>query len=89
MSYTIQWQYPAKALFEIDVEFHGYSYLVIYGTHINGGFCCIPNWGIACEMSDPSDTFFNSEALMRSHLPKAVARAIAAAIRDSTDRIIK
>lgn len=89
VSYKIQCQYPVKVLFEISVDFDGNNYLVIYGTHINGGFCCIPNWDIASEMGDPSDTFFNSEALMRSRLSKGAARAIAAAIRDAANQIIK
>lgn len=89
VSYKIQCQYPAKVLFEISVDVDGNTYLVIFGSHINGGFCCIPNWGIACEMGDPSDTFYNSEGLIRSGLPKSAARAIAAAIRDATNLIIK
>ena len=28
----------AKIIFEHDVQFNGYSYLVIFGRHINGGF---------------------------------------------------
>lgn len=82
MDYKIVCTHPAKVEFEITVEVNGNSYLVIYGKHVNGGFCCIPNWGVACEMSDPEDTFYNQEALMRCKISKNYAKAIAAAIRD-------
>lgn len=87
MIYRISAAYPVKAQLEISVDVGGNNYLVIYGNHINGGFCCIPNWNIACEMSDPSDTFFNAEALMRCKMSKNLAKAIAAAIRDAVDQL--
>ena len=87
MEYVISGNYHAEALFEITVDVNGHSYLVIYGKHINGGFCCIPNWNVACEMSDPSDTFYNAEALQRCKIPKNYAKAIANAIRDRSSWI--
>ena len=78
--YNILGRYQAQALCEFTLETDGLSYLVIYGTHINGGFCAIPNHGIACEMGMPSDTFYNYESLTRLGVSPAGAKAIAAGI---------
>lgn len=78
--YAIVGRYKVQALCEFTLETDGLSYLVIYGTHINGGFCAIPNHGISCEMGTPSDTFYNYEALTRQGLCTGTAKAIAAAI---------
>lgn len=83
MTYKISARYKASALCEISVDVDGLNYLVIYGSHINGGWCCVPNWGIGCEMSDASDTFYNMEALIHVGLSSAAAKAIAAAIAES------
>ena len=80
MKFRVERFCTAAVSFEISVDVDGSNYLVIYGSHINGGFCCIPNWNIGCEMSDPTDTFYNAEALMRCKLKKSAAKAIAAAI---------
>ncbi len=66
-----------KAYFEIQVEHKGCSYLVIYGEHINGGWCCIPNWGVGCEMGSTGDIQLNAEALERAGLNASAAKAIA------------
>lgn len=84
MEYIIENKYQAKALFEISVNYDGLNYLVIYGQHINGGFCAIPNWNISCEMSTPSDTFFNREQLQRL-IGRDAACAIACAIRETAE----
>lgn len=86
MDYTIQSTYPVEALFEFSVDTDGLNFLVIYGKHINGGFCCIPNWQISCEMSEPSDTFFNAEALQRAGLSGHCAKAISQAIREISQK---
>lgn len=80
--YSIYGNYPVIAQKEFNVDADGLSFLVIYGTHINGGFCCIPNWQYGCEMSTPDDTFYNTEMLSRSFEP-AIAKAIAYGIRDA------
>ena len=80
--YTIESIYPVEAQFEVSINFDGHNYLVIYGRHVNGGFCCIPNWGMSCEMADPFDTFYNREKLCHIGMDEANAKAIAHAIRD-------
>ena len=73
--------YNVQALFEISVDVRGDNYLVIYGKHVNGYFCCIPNWRISCEMAEPSDTFYNTEKLLLANCPKYSAKEIAEIIR--------
>lgn len=75
--------YNAQCLFEISVDVRGDNFLVIYGKHANGYFCCIPNWKIGCEMAEPSDTFYNTEKLLSAKCPKYAAKDIAAYIRQA------
>ena len=82
LEYKIRESYNAKVMFEMTVDVDGSSFLVIYGRHINGGFCCITNWNISCEMSGTNDVFYNKGQLMRCDLNEDVAVAIASAIKD-------
>lgn len=86
MEYVIDCIYPVEARFEFSVNFNGSNFLVIYGRHINGGFCCIPNWGIGCEMADPYDTFYNTEKLCYIGVDESTAKVIAHAIREVATR---
>ena len=40
---------------EKNIDAGGYSFLCIFGTHINGGFLAIPNWNICVELSEAND----------------------------------
>lgn len=80
MEYLIKAMYSGTVRFEISIDVDGCNYLVIFGEHFNGLFCCIPNHGISCEMSDPRDTTFNATALSRCRIPVDRAAAIADAI---------
>lgn len=80
--YSIHGNYPVTARIEFNVDYDGRGFLVIYGSHINGGFCCIPNWQFGCEMSTPDDTFYNTEMLER-RFSHDIAKAIAYGIRDA------
>ena len=75
--------HEAKILFEVSFDVRGDNYLVIYGKHINGYFCCIPNWYIACEMAEPNDVFYNTEKLLNAKCPRYSAKEIAQVIRKS------
>ena len=71
------------AFFEIGVIVSGWRYLVIYGNHINGGFCAIPNFAVSCEMADPENVGYNKEKLAGiKGIDSDDAYAIARAIRD-------
>lgn len=75
-------RYKAEARFEVSFNANGSHFLVIYGKHGNGGFCCIPNFGIGCEMSDePNDVFYNTEKLSGAGLTWADAEAVAKVIK--------
>ncbi len=80
MGYKITSEFKASVLFEIDVNTDGSSYLVIFGKHINGYFCCIPNWKIGCEMTSPSNIDYNMDKLKACGLSKGVSLGIARAI---------
>jgi hypothetical protein len=80
MKYRITATHSANVRFEISVNVGGSSYLVIFGEHVNGLFCCIPNHKVSCEMTYPVDTGYNANALRNCDIPVAHAEAIAAAI---------
>ena len=48
MKYEIENVYPSESINEFSVAINGLSYLVIFGRHVNGGFCALPReW---CEL---------------------------------------
>ena len=69
-----------KDVHHIGVEYHGVHYSVIFGKYVNGGFCAIPNFRVGCELSDFTDTLWNTESLDRALKNEKAATAIAAAI---------
>jgi hypothetical protein len=69
-------------VYEMMVEYMGYSYRVIFGHCMNGGFFCIPNWGVSGELADFKDIFWNTESITRSLKKKKVAKIIALAIAE-------
>ena len=63
--------------FERTINVSGYSYLVIFGTHINGGFICIPNWKISCEASNlPYSKDYNMQHLITAGISNHAAGVI-------------
>lgn len=74
--------YKVSADFEISLSYNGFSYLVIYGKHINGYFCCVPGWKYGCEMAEPSDIYYNTLKLVECGADPDEANAIADAIYD-------
>lgn len=80
LKYHIKAMYSGTVRFEISVDVGGSNYLVILGEHVNGLFCCIPNHGISCEMTDPRDTYCNANTLCSCGIPSDHAEALADAI---------
>lgn len=74
-------KYKVKALFEVSFDTCGSNYLIVYGKHVNGYYCCIPNWNVGCEMAEPSDTFYNSEQLVGAGIDERAAKEIALMIK--------
>lgn len=79
--------FKATVLFETHISASGYEYLVIYGRHVNGYFCCIPNFGYGCEMSDPDDTVWNFDSLIKSGIDKNAAVQIVKEIKNIMSKI--
>lgn len=69
-----------KNIHHVGIDYNGNYYSVIFGEYVNGGFCCIPNFGVGCELSDFADTFWNTESLNKVLKNKCAAKAIAMAI---------
>lgn len=64
-----------------SIEGDGYNYLVIYGSYMNGGFFCITNHGIAGDLGDFSDTFYNAECIGNAVGDIETGKVIALAIK--------
>jgi hypothetical protein len=72
-----------KVYFEHNIAIGGYTYLVIFGRHINGGFICVPNWKWGCEASDLQySSGYNKEKLMAAGANEEVAEQIARYIEE-------
>lgn len=67
----------------IGMNYNGNYYSVIFGEYVNGGFCCIPNWGVGCELAQFSDIFWNTESIGRALDDFEAGRAIAKMIATS------
>ena len=80
--YKIGTRFKADVILENNIEVGGSSYLVIYGKHINGYFCAIPNWNISCEMSSHLSVGYNAEKLEACGIDSEAAVAIVKAIRE-------
>lgn len=77
--------YEAKVQFEVGINCMGNYYLVIFGHHINGCFCAIPNWDVSCEMAEPADVFYNTERLQGTgKFNAATAKALAKEIYNAS-----
>ena len=66
MKYEIENVYPSESINEFSVAINGLSYLVIFGRHVNGGFCALPRNGVSCELSahdDFGDIGYNTESI--------------------------
>ena len=75
---TADYTKNCEIFFEQSLDINGFSYLVIFGHHINGGFIAIPGWNIACEASGFSgNENYNIQKLADAGLPVNVAEVIA------------
>lgn len=81
MEFKFESDFKASVIFESNVAIGGYTYLIIYGKHINGYYCCIPNWKIGCEMAESEEVFYNTEKLIAAGLKEDIAEQVARAIQ--------
>ena len=85
MDFEIGTSFNAYVLFENNISTNGESYLVIFGKHINGYFCCIPDRGWGCEMAEYDDIWYNTNQLMSCGASQKTAENIAKAIKESVE----
>lgn len=78
--FKIENHFNAAILFEISAAINGLSYLIIYGKHINGYFCCVPRYGWGCEMAAAESIDYNTNKLISAGATPDIAMAIAKAI---------
>lgn len=81
-AYTIEKLFEASIIFEASIAVNGWSYLIIYGKHINGYFCSIPSHNFGCELSEPNSISYNTSKLEGCGVDEEVAEAIANAISE-------
>lgn len=84
---------------EASIDSYGYNFLCIYGSHINGNYIAIINWGVSAELSSfPNDITYNAmriaEVLEKIPQSKAnasnmaydIANAIAPRLKEMYDK---
>jgi len=67
---------------EFKIFYGGWSYLVIYGEHVNGWYCAIPNWGISVEIGSPYKVDYNAKRIGAKFTSEAIGTMIAEAIKE-------
>jgi hypothetical protein len=50
--------------YELQIESRS-SLLVLFGKTSQGGFACIPDFGVGCHLASPKDKFWNTERLIQ------------------------
>ena len=55
-----------KAPYEAYVSALDSKYHIIFGKHHAGGFLCIPDYHVGCEISSLDDVFWNHESILHN-----------------------
>lgn len=84
---------------EASIDSYGYNFLCIYGSHINGNYIAIINWGVSAELSSfPNDTTYNAMSLGKalenipqlktnaSNIAYDIAKAISPRLKEMHDK---
>lgn len=82
MKFKVERSFSAKVIFEASIAIGDYSYLMIYGKHVNGYFCSVPGWKWGCEMAAPNEVAYNRNQLIDCGTNDYVAQALAEAIQN-------
>ena len=73
--------------YEFPLDYEGFSYLVIFGKHVNGWFISLPKNNVSCEAADPLDVAYNRSSLVeQGKLEGDFALLIAEMIKELWDR---
>ncbi|MBQ6500219.1 MAG: hypothetical protein IJI87_02360 [Mogibacterium sp.] len=76
--------------YEAALTARGYYYHLIFGSQTNGGFLCVPNWFVGCEIADLDDVSWNMDSLLDCDarvLEYEDASAIAWALKSVSDLV--
>lgn len=71
--------------YEIRIESRS-GILVIFGKSTQGGFACMPDFGVGCHLVNPRDKFWNTEKLS-SVLGKVDGITVASALYALADKV--
>ena len=88
-----QWEGTIKLLqrespYEAEVTARGCSFHLLFGSHAYGNYICIPNWNVGSELASLTDTFWNTDRLIRySGLTKTDACSVAFALKELSNYI--
>lgn len=78
---TVQLLWPNQlSMIEAEVNARGHRFHVLTGRHNCGGWLCIPDWNIGCELSTLNDRFWNFSSLKNAGLNIWEASSIADAL---------
>lgn len=89
MDYKIKKTYEITETHEFSVDWNGFSFLIIYGHHINGWFIAIPNWNVCTEAGQPEDDAYNATKLAQTHIHDTAPVYLARAIREHWEGLEK
>lgn len=51
---------------EISIDIGDWNFLCAFGTHINGGWIAIINWGVSAELSSFGDVHYNTDKIYKA-----------------------
>ncbi len=71
---------------EMLITGRGSRFYIILGKYQNGGYVCIPEWQVGCELADFRDFFWNWERLEKQ-IGKVDAITVATAIKAAAELI--
>lgn len=80
LNFKVYRSYECSVIFESSISVDGVSYLLIYGSDVNGYFCCIPIHNIGCMLGEPCDTKYNTAKLIDCGLSDSISSSLANAI---------
>lgn len=91
--------YYKSSIEETSIDSYGYNFLCIYGSHINGNYIAIINWGVSAELSSfPNDITYNAMSIAEvlekipqtkanaSNIAYDIANAIAPRLKAMSDK---
>lgn len=56
-------KFEATASNELSIDYDGSNYLIIYGTHENGGWFAIINHGVSGNLASFDDVYYNGDQI--------------------------